>query len=291
VQTMSCHALLQHALMCHAVPCRCLPAVLPPSLLKPLANRPRMPPSEELIGTTGGLGRRMFVGPASAKLLGLMGGVLNPAATPLPPPPLLLLPPWAAVPMAGVLPPERTPLPPSCCSCKPLGLLTALPPPLLIGPLPTSVSSPPPPPPPSPAASGMSPPLLLLLARRMSINPPPPLLAAALLPPPALLEAMLEDASPLQLLLRCVPLAGLETVDVDAEPLSQLNVKLSPCEPLTAAKRALKSAAAACAAAAAAAAALGVPDCDVPGMGLPLLLPVGVLGWLLPCTAAEPEAE
>lgn len=56
--------------------------------------RPRMPLSE--LGMTGGLGRRRLEGPASARLLGLIGGVLNPVeegagAKPLPPPLLLLL--------------------------------------------------------------------------------------------------------------------------------------------------------------------------------------------------------
>lgn len=128
----------------------------------------------------------------------------------------------------------------------------------------------------------MRPPLLLLLARRINMLPALLLPAAlVLLPPP--LVVLVEDASPLQLLLRCVDRTGLDTADVEAEPLSQLNVKLSLPPPLTDANLALKSAAAA-----AAAAARGVPDCDRGGMGLlppPLLLlfpPVGVVGWLLP---------
>jgi hypothetical protein len=218
-----------------------------------------------------------------------------------------------------VLLPDKPPAAmPECCSVSPLGLLTALPPPLLLmGPLPTSASSPPPPPPPSPGAIGMRPPLLLLLARRIVRKPPALLPAALLLPPPLLLLPLVESVRPLQLLLRCAARAGLDTADVVVEVLSQLKVKLpSPvvdprveappaCElPLAAAaNRALKSAAAACAAAAAAA-ARGVPDCEEPDScrvtaAPPPLLPVGVLGWLLPCTVAAaaaaavaaPEAE
>jgi hypothetical protein len=249
--------------------------VLPPSLLRPLASRPLVPPSDT--GMTGGLGRRRLVGPASARLLGLMGGVLNPSApAPRPlllPPPLLLL--WGAAGWLLVRPP-----PARCCCWWPLGLLTVLPPPLV--PLPTCASSPPPPPPPNPAASGIRPQpplLLLLLARRMG---------RTLLPPPLVLPPLvvLVDARPLQLLLRCVARAGLDTAEVDVEAPSQLKVKLpSPVEQVEV------LCPAACAAAAAAAAARGVPDWEDPDSALPRLLPVGVLGLLpgtAPCTAIMP---
>jgi hypothetical protein len=64
---------------------------------------------------------------------------------------------------------------------------------------------------------------------------------------------MLAIVRPLQLLLRCAARAGLETADVEVEPLSQLNVKLpspvvEPAKPLIATNLALESVAAGCAA-------------------------------------------